>query len=285
MTAATSGYQHRPRSEPAAARWPVLQRSLHDRRRSLTSWAVGIAAYLGLIVAFWPSIRGASEISKAIENYPDVLKEFFGGAAAFDYTRPGGFLNTQLFSLLLPLMLSGFAIGYGASTIAGEERGGQLELLLALPIRRSRIVVEKTVAVAVGVAALTAVSAAMILAVGALVDLDISVANVVAACIGSGLVALVHGWLALAVGAGTGNRAVAVGVSSAVLVAGYLIQVLGGLVDAVKPARVISPLFHGNGSVPINNGVPVWHYAVLGALSAILAAIAVQLFQHRDMVS
>jgi ABC-2 type transport system permease protein len=251
----------------------------------VTSWAVGIAAYLGLIVAFWPSIRGSSEISKAIENYPDVLKEFFGGAAAFDYTRPGGFLNTQLYSLLLPLMLSGFAIGYGASTIAGEERGGQLELLLALPIRRWRIVAEKAVAVAVCVAALTAVSAAVIVAVGALVDLDIGVANVVAACVGSGLVALLHGWLALAVGAGTGNRGVVVGVSSAVLVAGYLVQVLGGLVDAVKPARVISPLYHANGTVPINTGFPFWHYALLGALSTILAAAAVQLFQHRDLVS
>jgi ABC-2 type transport system permease protein len=108
---------------------------------------------------------------------------------------------------------------------------------------------------------------------------------VVAACTGSGLVALLHGWLALAVGAGTGNRAVAVGVSFAVLVAGYLLQVLGGLVDAVAPARGISPLYHANGSVPINNGFPFWHYALLSALCAILATVAVQLFQHRDVVS
>ena len=285
MTAAATGQPHGSASPVAPARWSVLERSLRDRRWSLTSWAVGIAAYLALIVAFWPSIRGSSEISKAIENYPDVMKEFFGGAAAFDYTRPGGFLNTQLFSLLLPLMISGFAIGYGASTIAGEERGGQLDLVLALPVRRSRIVVEKAAAVAACVAALTALSATMIVAVGTLVDLDISVMNVVAACTGSGLVALLHGWLALAVGAGTGKRAVAVGVSSVVLVAGYLAQVLGGLVDAVRPARLISPLYHANGTVPINSGFPVWHYALLGIVSAILAAVAVQLFRHRDVVS
>ena len=79
---------------------------------------------MALIVAFWPSIRGSSEITKAIENYPDAMKEFFGGAAAFDYTRPGGFLNTQLFSLLLPLLIGAFAIGYGASTLAGEQHTG-----------------------------------------------------------------------------------------------------------------------------------------------------------------
>ena len=59
------------------------------------------------------------------------MKEFFGGAAAFDYTRPGGFLNTQLFSLILPLLIAIFAIGYGASTLAGEQQSGTLDLARA----------------------------------------------------------------------------------------------------------------------------------------------------------
>ena len=85
-------------------------------------WGLGIGVYVGLIVAFWPSIRGSSEITKAIDNYPDAMKEFFGGAAAFDYTRPGGFLNTQLFSLILPLLIAIFAIGYGASALTGDQQ-------------------------------------------------------------------------------------------------------------------------------------------------------------------
>src|SRR5690349_20817281 len=170
------------------ARWPILDRSLRDRRRALGIWTMGIGAYVALIVAFWPSIRGSSEITKAIANYPDAMKEFFGGAAAFDYTRPGGFLNTQLFSLLLPLLIGAFAIGYGASTLAGEQQSGQLDLVLALPMTRARIVREKAAAVAAGVVVLTAASAVVILGVGALVDLNIGIRFVVAACVGSGLV-------------------------------------------------------------------------------------------------
>ena len=267
------------------SRWPIIDRSLRDRRRSLTVWGFGIAAYVGLIVAFWPSIRGSSEISKAIENYPDVMKEFFGGAAAFDYTRPGGFLNTQLFSLLLPLLIGAFAIGYGASTIAGEQHTGVLDLLLALPLRRSRIVTEKAIALAAGVALLTFVSAVVILMVGALVDLHSPFTYVVAACTGAGLVALLHGLLALTVGAGTGNRGLALAVSSAAFAAGYLIQALSGLVDAIKPMRAVSPLFHANGTVPINTGFPVWHHLLLGAVCAVLAVLAVRLFDRRDVVS
>jgi ABC-2 type transport system permease protein len=258
---------------------------LRDRRRSLIGWGVGIGAYVALIVAFWPSIRGSSEISKAIENYPDAMKEFFGGAAAFDYTRPGGFLNTQLFSLILPLLIAVFAIGFGASALAGEQRASQLELELALPIARSRIVTQKAIALVAGVTALGLLSVLVILAVGAFVDLDIATADIAAACAGAVLVALIHGLLALAVGAGTGNRALSLGVSTAMFVTGYLVQALSGLVDAVKPFRWLSPLYHANGTIPISNGFPVAHDLLLVAVSGLLAITAVQLFEHRDVVS
>jgi ABC-2 type transport system permease protein len=249
----------------------------------LISRAIGIGAYVALIVVFWPSIHGSSEITRAIENYPDAMKEFFGGAAGFDYTRPGGFLNTQLFSLILPLLMSGFAIAYGASTLVGEEQSHRLDLLLALPIRRQRIVTEKTAALATGVVALTIVSAAAILGVGALVDLDIGTPNVAAACAGAGLVALLHGLLAVTIGAGTGSRALALGVSTAAFVAGYLMQSLGGLVDALRPLRVASPLYHANGSIPINTGLPVLHDMLLAALCGTFAVLAARLFERRDI--
>jgi ABC-2 type transport system permease protein len=249
------------------------------------SWGLGIATYVGLIVAFWPSIRGSSEISKAIENYPDAMKEFFGGAAAFDYTRPGGFLNTQLFSLLLPLLIGAFAIGFGASTVAGEQQTGQLDLVLALPVTRARIVREKAIAVTTGVMFLTLTSAAVILGVGALVDLDITVSYVAAACMGAGLVALVHGLLALAIGAASGNRALALGLSSGAFVAGYLIQALSGLVDAMKPLRALSPLYHANGTLPINTGFPIWHHLLLAGVCAVLGGVAVAVFERRDVIA
>lgn len=48
---------------------------------------------------------------------------------------PEGYLNGQYFNLLATLLLLIFAIGFGARTLAGEEREGTLELVLATPVR------------------------------------------------------------------------------------------------------------------------------------------------------
>lgn len=110
----------------------VAARCARDRRRALLAWSLGIGVYVALIVAMWPTIHDASGMTEAIQDYPDAMKEMFGGAANFEL-KPGGYLNTQLFSLMAPLFLSAFAIGYAASTLAGEERAGRLDLVLATP--------------------------------------------------------------------------------------------------------------------------------------------------------
>jgi ABC-2 type transport system permease protein len=261
----------------------IVERSLRDRRRGLVFWAIGIATYVALIVAFWPSIRGDSAMSEAIKNYPDVMKEFFGGAASFDYTKPGGFLNTQLFSLMAPLFLAAFAIGYAASIVAGEERDGQLDLVLSTPVSRQRILLEKALAVALGVGALTLVTLGVILGVGVAVDLGIGVANVVAACGGAGLVALVYGSLTLAVAAATGNRSLAIGIGWAAFAAGYLLEALSGLVSGLKPLRVLSAIHFANGGVPIINGFSVANNLVLVVVSLVFVAVARFAFERRDL--
>ena len=48
---------------------------------------------------------------------------------------------------MVPLLLMIAAIGAGAGAIAGEEERGTLELLLANPLSRRRLVLEKTAAV------------------------------------------------------------------------------------------------------------------------------------------
>ena len=89
----------------------LARRSLSDHRRSFLFWVLGVGCYVVLIVVVWPTVRDSAQLSQAFADYPDTLKELFGGEASFDFTTSAGYLNAELFSLMYPLFLSIFAIG------------------------------------------------------------------------------------------------------------------------------------------------------------------------------
>lgn len=264
---------------------PVASRALRDRRRGLLGWAVGIGLYAVMIVAVWPSIRGAEQLEDMMKDYPKVLKEFFGGESSFDFSTPAGYLNGELFSLLVPLLLMIFAVGFGAGTIAGEQERGVLDLILLNPIRRWRVVLEKGVSLAAGVVALATVTGVAVLAMGAGVGLHLGLSGLVAALVGAALLAILHGYVALLVGAATGSRAVAIGAAAGLFTTGYLLTVLGALVSWLEPVRALSPFYLYNGSVPIAHGFAVEQHMVLGGLSLVALAAAAAVFNRRDLPS
>ncbi|HEY4620205.1 MAG TPA: hypothetical protein VIG93_00780 [Gaiellaceae bacterium] len=89
----------------------LLRRGLRDHRRALVGWCFGIAAYVALVAAIFPSIESSPEFDKLVESYPDVLKSLFGIAEGGDITSGAGYLDVELFSLMLPLLVLVLAIG------------------------------------------------------------------------------------------------------------------------------------------------------------------------------
>lgn len=261
----------------------LAARTLTDHRRSFVAWVIGIGLYVTLIVMVWPSIRDSAQLTKAFADYPDTLKELFGGEASFDFATSAGYLNAELFSLMYPLFLVVFAIAFASSTLAGEEERGVLDLVLAYPVRRTRLVTEKATAMFGVVVALALVTGVVMYVVGLAVDLDADAGNLLAAVVGSALVALVIGGVTLFVGAWHGTRAAAIGAGAAVFGAGYLLQVLSALVDAFDSVRWLSPMYLANGTTPVRTGWAWAEFAVLLVAALALVAAARWVFARRDL--
>ena len=260
----------------------VAERALHDRRRGFVGWGIGIAAYVALIASVYPSVQNAG-IQHALRDYPKELKAFFGGSGAFDLSTGAGYLNVELFSLVIPALFAIVAIGFGAAALAGEQEAGQMDLLLAYPITRGRVVIEKIATLAGMLLVLAMVATASIAITGALADLGVSIEKVAIASLGAALSALFVGLATMLTGAATGRRAVAIGVGTALFAASYLLVGLAGLVSWIEPLRVLSPLYHATGTQPIRNGLPAGNYAVLVALSIATAIGAVIVFDRHDV--
>lgn len=185
---------------------------------------------------------------------------------------------------MLPLLVLVLAIGSGARTLAGEEDAGRLELVFSYPLRRRDAVLAKGVAVAGEVLVVCAVAGLVLLAFDPLVGLDLALGRLLTALASLVALGLLHGWLALAVGAAVPSRAIAIGIPAGVAATGYLVGGLHGLAGWLDPFRFASP-FWLIGSSPLGNGVDaVGVLAVLAVAVAVLAAGSL-LVEQRDLES
>ena len=200
---------------------PFLK-TLRDARRALVWWSLGLVGMAVLMTAVYPTIRDNPELDKLVDQYPEALKAFIGFGGGIDYATGAGYLGIELFSFMVPLLLLVAAIGAGARAIAGAEERGTLDLLLANPISRRRLVTEKLAALAAELLILALVLWLALLVGVAAFDLDVSAAHLAAATASATLLAVAFGAISLAAGAAAGRTAVAIGVSAAGAVAAYL---------------------------------------------------------------
>lgn len=260
----------------------VSLEALRERRRSLLWWTLGVAALVALNVAFYPSVRNDEALSDYAKDLPESVRALFAGGE-LDLASPVGYLNSQVYALMAPLLLLIFSIGAGAAAVAGEEERGTLDLVLTHPVRRRDYVLQRLLALVVLVTALTLVLLATV-ALGSLaVDLEISFVRLVAASVSVGLLSLLFGTVALAAGAVRSGRARAIAVAAGLAVASWMFDGLAQAVDALEPWRPLLPYYHALGQNPLREGAQWGGWAILAAATAVLAACAAAGLERRDV--
>lgn len=258
----------------------VFTKTLWDSRRGLLAWALGLAAVGVGYAAFYPSLS-SPEMRQFMDAYPQEIMDAMG---ITDLTSPEGYLGGTTFGLLGPALVIIFAAAFGARSIAGDEEAGRLDVLLAHPVTRGSVVVQRGLAMLVGLLVVCSVLLAGLLAIAGPAEFAaIGAANLAAATIHLVLLGLVFGTLALAVGAITGSRALALGVVAIVAVAGYFANNLGPSVEGLAWSRDVSPFHYYQGGEPLRNGLQAIDGLVLFGASALLLVLGLLGFQRRDV--
>jgi beta-exotoxin I transport system permease protein len=260
-------------------------KTLRDSRRAIAWWSLGLVAMTALMVAVFPAVRDNPQLNDLVDQYPEALKAFIAFGGDLDYTSGAGYLGSELFSFMVPLLLTIAAIGAGARAVAGEEEAGTLDLLLANPLSRRRVVAEKTVALAVELLTLSVVLFASLLAGVGAVGMGVSATHLAGASAAAALLAFAFGALAVLAGALSGRRGAAIAVSAGAAVAAYLLNSLGPLVDLPGPVRALSPYYHYVVSDPLRQGLEADHVAILLAVGLAAAVAAAVAFEHRDVAA
>lgn len=260
----------------------VFGKVIHDQWRATAAWSLGAAALSSFYLALYPSLGGLAEMQAMLDAMPPELRAIFV-TEGLDLSSPSGYLNMELFSFVLPLIVAGYGVAVGSAATAGEEERGTLDLLLANPIPRWRVVTEKAIVLVLGMVVLVSSIWIGLAATALVMDIDLDQGRAAAGLASGALLGIVIGALAMALGSLTGRRTLSLAIAMAVLIVTYVINVMSTLVEGLEPWRPISPVYHYVGYDPLTNGLDPLHGSVLVAMALLAFAVSVVAFERRDI--
>jgi ABC-2 type transport system permease protein len=255
----------------------VFTKTLWDERRSLLWWSLGLAAVVFLYVVPYQSYLDSGSLDVNTDN---GLYQTLG---IEEITSPAGYLGATAFGLLGSLLLIIAVTATGARAIAGDEEEGLLDLLLSRPVSRAALVLERFAALVARTAALGCVVWVSVVAAAAIGGLGIGAGRLAAATVGLTLLGLNFGALALAVGAATGRRGLALGLAGMLAVGAYLLNTLAPQIGAIEPLQRLSPFYHYEGQDLLRGGFDPALLAVQVVVPLALLAVALRTFDRRDL--
>jgi len=249
-----------------------------DRRRSVFAWGVPLGLMSAFIVAIFPSVEDS--ISKAVQGYPQGLKEAFGIGQLSNVEQ---YLQAEMLSLIVPLAMGYLAVRAVASGLTGAAETGRLDVLLSAPVSRTRLV-------AAGFLATAAELAAVLLAAGLLTGIG-SVLAGAGLDAGAAAAGFANVWPLALLFAGFGTIAagfslrtsVVTGSVAGLLVAMYVVDLVGRLDPDLSGLRYLSVFkYYGNA---IEDGIEPLAFAGVTLAACLLAALGAWLFERRDLAA
>jgi ABC-2 type transport system permease protein len=214
------------------------------------------------------------------EGLPEALLATFGGG---DLSTPEGFYQIETFGMMAPIALMIVTIAVGARALAGEEERRTMGLLLASPIKRSKIVIEKAWAMVASAITIGFATFAGVWSGSLLGGLGMDVGNIAATCLLVTLLGLVIGSLALVLSAAPGRVKIAIFGSIGAALVFYVVSTFLPLSENLAGLAKWSPYYYYLSSDPLLTGMDWGHGAIFAGLTLGLIALSVVLFQRRDL--
>ena len=257
---------------------------LWQRRWFMCWWAIGIALYMVLVISVYPSFKDqAADLNKSLEQLPDAAKALFSDTP--DFLSPVGYLSSQIYYLVLPLIYSILTIGLGASLIAKEEQQHTIELLLSRPVSRGGLLLGKALAGLAILLIVSIVNLAVTIPTVWWAGFDgVSTSGVVLVTFVCAVLSLIFGALAFMLSAmGHGAKTISLGVAALVALGGYVISSLEATVTWLQWPSKLLPYHYFHPSEILSGNFTTNECIGFVAAIAVLGVFSWVAFRRRDI--
>ena len=259
----------------------VLLQELRFRRNGIIGWGVGVALLPLIYIGLYPQMEDQMEAFEEILELP--LYQAFG----MSLTDLESYIASTVI-LLVPILITIYAIINATGTLAVEEDDGKLELIVTLPIPRWQIVATKATAVGIALFLILLIVASLAAVTFAAIESQITTA------ISAGTIfwGLIYAWpivmamamIALFFGAFTPSRRVAALFSTAVFLISYFGSNIAGMLESLEPIQPFFLFYYYDAtSNLLINGAEVSDIVILLVAALIAFLLAVLFFQWRNI--
>jgi beta-exotoxin I transport system permease protein len=243
---------------------------------ALTVWSALLPIVYG---AFGQTFRDIIESGIV----PEELTQFGGG----DIFTLSGSISLGAIHPISLILNSIFAVGFATAAIAGERQRGTLEVLLARPLSRRRIYVTLLVAtltfVAVGVAA-TLLGAVIGSTIAGVLD-ELAVERLPLVWLNGFLLFAAFASIGLAASASFDRLTPALGITAAIVVVMYFLEVLGTFWPDAEPLQPYSLFHYYQPKQVLEGDAPLLNFALPAIVAAMGVAWALVEFPRRDLAA
>ncbi|HEX7964024.1 MAG TPA: ABC transporter permease subunit [Candidatus Saccharimonadales bacterium] len=260
----------------------VIAWELKRRRLFILWWTIGIASLIAITVLAYKAIgHDATQLNASFNSISSSAGGFFGGS---DFFSPIGYMSSQIYYILLPILVIIMATTLAAGLMNRDENDATVEYTLARAMTRRQLLLAKAVVgllVVIAVCVLTyAVTAVTVRIAGIKVgQADLLITHLVSFAFSASFGVIAFALMA----ASQLTRKAATSVAIVLAFGGYVISSLAGLVHWLEAPAKLMP-YHYYDTVGLLGGTIAHGLAVyLVGVVIIAAAIATAGYARRDI--
>src|SRR5437667_5449552 len=225
----------------------ILSKSLRDYRVPMLAWGFGMALFMVAVVG-----TATPAVVTAFISFARILS-FLGDFYAMN--TPEGYITFRYMETTWPLLLSLWPILAGARLVRGEEERGTMDVLLATPEPRARLLLEKVGALAIALLVIAVLFALGVVGGEAGLGGHVDFVRALLAGLNLSLLAFFFGMVALLISQLTVSRRAAAGWASGLLILSVLLNMTGRELSGIW-VQYLSPFYYYNLNRPLLPGFP-----------------------------
>jgi ABC-2 type transport system permease protein len=122
----------------------VFFRMMKDKFNTMLIYSLSSIAFLEMYIATFPYVqKQADSFNQMVKSLPKEMFSALGiDPSQLSYSNLQSYLATEMFSFMWPILAIIFCTSLANYSIAGEIEKGDIELTLAQPVSRTKILVE-----------------------------------------------------------------------------------------------------------------------------------------------